>query len=168
MHEPLFLLYTLFEDSDLNAYPLPMRLPLLPACLEVGLLSIFDSLKREEEVERMLVLLELSIWSWKRGREIDLNLSNPSLLPSIAQRVVVSVECPQFNRSGSISRISSSDLYQGSIQFFFYSIWPILFSKKACSMGRSLVFWLANWQQTITASSFSFFLLLLWDFRWLK
>lgn len=31
MHEPLFLLYTLFEDSDLNAYPLPMRLPLLPA-----------------------------------------------------------------------------------------------------------------------------------------
>ena len=35
MHEPLFLLYTLFEDSDLNAYPLPMRLPLLPACLEL-------------------------------------------------------------------------------------------------------------------------------------
>lgn len=31
MHEPLFLLYTRFEDSDLNAYPLPMRLPLLPA-----------------------------------------------------------------------------------------------------------------------------------------
>ena len=32
MHEPLFLLYTLlFEDRDLNAYPLPMRLPLLPA-----------------------------------------------------------------------------------------------------------------------------------------
>lgn len=29
------LLYTLFEDSDLNAYPLPMRLPLLPACLEL-------------------------------------------------------------------------------------------------------------------------------------
>jgi len=25
-----FLLYMLFEDSDLNAYPLPMRLPLLP------------------------------------------------------------------------------------------------------------------------------------------
>jgi len=31
MHEPLFLLYKLFEDSDLNAHPLPMRLPLLPA-----------------------------------------------------------------------------------------------------------------------------------------
>lgn len=138
-----------------------MRLPLLPACLEVDLLSIFDSLKREEEVERMLVLLELSIWSWKRGREIDLNLSNPSLLPSIVQRVV-SVECPQFNRSGSISRISSSDLYQGSIKFFFYSIWPILFSKKACSMGRSIVFLLANWQQTLpfTLKQFLFFLFL--------
>jgi hypothetical protein len=47
MDEPLFLLYTLFEDSDWNAYP-PFT------TLEVDLYST-----GEEEVERMLV--ELSI-----------------------------------------------------------------------------------------------------------
>jgi len=50
MHEPLFLLYTLFEDSDLNAYPLPMRLPLLPAltCLPwtTALAYTFSSIQK--------------------------------------------------------------------------------------------------------------------------
>lgn len=61
------------------------------------------SLKREEEVERWEFCWKknLSIWSWKRGGEIDLNLSNLSLLPSVVQRVV-SVENGPSNCTQSV------------------------------------------------------------------